>query len=406
MSSGALDLRDHDDVERVADLGDRGGEVVEAPRRVEAVDPGPELGVAHVHGAGRPRPARPGRPPCRRPARRPRGWRAGCRPSARSRGPWPTIFGFDGGKKWIIRDGRNGISRSGSGAPDGERSEEVLGAAHRVSGGSGRRSVAGLDPRTHRRATGNLGAPNPIRPSARRWATIDGGMDDLGDMRSRHERHGRCSGAGCGSSPLRAGGAAHVRPLRDRRLAVRRRRGGRDRGAGPGHRARDPAGVRRRGHQGHGRWPASLALVRRRGPEGGRRSCCAATSPASPRSGCRPTGGARISDTYLDVPLDFHRSPPHRRAAGPRRQRRAGRHRGDEPRAVHHRRGRAHRVRRDQPGPGRPLAHAARAAAVPGAGAAQPGLHQARRAPGRAGAGARSAPSRGSCTRASTARSS
>jgi hypothetical protein len=28
-----------------------------------------------------------------------------------------TIFGFDGGKKWIIRLGRNGISRTGSGAP-------------------------------------------------------------------------------------------------------------------------------------------------------------------------------------------------------------------------------------------------------------------------------------------------
>ena len=32
-------------------------------------------------------------------------------------GTFATIFGFDGGKKWITRDGRNGISRSGSGAP-------------------------------------------------------------------------------------------------------------------------------------------------------------------------------------------------------------------------------------------------------------------------------------------------
>ena len=28
-----------------------------------------------------------------------------------------TILALDGGKKWIIRDGRTGISRTGSGAP-------------------------------------------------------------------------------------------------------------------------------------------------------------------------------------------------------------------------------------------------------------------------------------------------
>jgi hypothetical protein len=43
---GALDLGDHDDVEPVADLGHRRGEVVERPRRVEAVHPGPQLGAA------------------------------------------------------------------------------------------------------------------------------------------------------------------------------------------------------------------------------------------------------------------------------------------------------------------------------------------------------------------------
>ncbi len=32
-------------------------------------------------------------------------------------GTLATIFGFDAGKKWIIRDGGNGISRTGSGAP-------------------------------------------------------------------------------------------------------------------------------------------------------------------------------------------------------------------------------------------------------------------------------------------------
>src|SRR3954466_5184732 len=32
-------------------------------------------------------------------------------------GTLPTIFWFDAGKKWIIRDGRTGISRTGAGAP-------------------------------------------------------------------------------------------------------------------------------------------------------------------------------------------------------------------------------------------------------------------------------------------------
>jgi hypothetical protein len=32
-------------------------------------------------------------------------------------GTFAAIFGFDGSKKWIIRDGRKGISRAGCGAP-------------------------------------------------------------------------------------------------------------------------------------------------------------------------------------------------------------------------------------------------------------------------------------------------
>ena len=32
-------------------------------------------------------------------------------------GTLATIFALDAGKKWIIRDGGNGISRTGSGAP-------------------------------------------------------------------------------------------------------------------------------------------------------------------------------------------------------------------------------------------------------------------------------------------------
>ena len=47
-----LDLGDHDHVELVADLGHERHEVVETPRRVEAVDPRPQLGLAEVDGVG------------------------------------------------------------------------------------------------------------------------------------------------------------------------------------------------------------------------------------------------------------------------------------------------------------------------------------------------------------------
>ena len=42
---GTLDLRDHDDVQPVADLGDERREVVQGPRGVQRVDAGPQLGV-------------------------------------------------------------------------------------------------------------------------------------------------------------------------------------------------------------------------------------------------------------------------------------------------------------------------------------------------------------------------
>ena len=64
---GALHLRHHDHVELVADLGDQGGEVVEHPRAVEGVDPGPELGRPEVSLPGDLDQARRGRPPCSRP---------------------------------------------------------------------------------------------------------------------------------------------------------------------------------------------------------------------------------------------------------------------------------------------------------------------------------------------------
>src|SRR5690606_28705103 len=49
---GTFDLRDHDHVERRTGVEHGRGQVVETPRRVEAVDPRPELGVAEVDGAG------------------------------------------------------------------------------------------------------------------------------------------------------------------------------------------------------------------------------------------------------------------------------------------------------------------------------------------------------------------
>ena len=105
---GALDLGDHDHVEPLTDLGDGGGEVVEHPRRVEGVDPRPELRVAR---ASTPLPISIS------PARAASLSLAGT-PSSRLAsntstvgaiaGTLATIFGFDGGRKWIIRDGRNG----------------------------------------------------------------------------------------------------------------------------------------------------------------------------------------------------------------------------------------------------------------------------------------------------------
>ena len=65
-----------------------------------------------------------------RPARRPRGCPAACRPSARCRAPSPTIFGFDAREevdhpRRAERDLPDRLGRA-----DGERAEEVLGAAH------------------------------------------------------------------------------------------------------------------------------------------------------------------------------------------------------------------------------------------------------------------------------------
>ena len=46
-----------------------------------------------------------------------------------------TIFWFDDGKKWIIRDGRTGISWTGAGAPRASGRKKSLGLRICVSGG-------------------------------------------------------------------------------------------------------------------------------------------------------------------------------------------------------------------------------------------------------------------------------
>ncbi len=106
---GALDLRDHHHVELVADLGDELRDVVEHPRRLERVDARPQLRVAEVHLAADADRGPRARPPCGRPGRRPRGCRAGCRPSARCRAPWRPS------SRWRSR-GSGSSARAGTGS--------------------------------------------------------------------------------------------------------------------------------------------------------------------------------------------------------------------------------------------------------------------------------------------------
>ena len=126
---GALDLGDHDHVERLAGL--------ESPPRSGRRDPTASRGCSPASRAGsspmldrlgRSRPGRRGPRPCRSPARRPRGWRAARRRCRRCRAPWPRIFGFEAGKKWIIRDSAGPGSRAaGAGAPTASGLKKSLG---------------------------------------------------------------------------------------------------------------------------------------------------------------------------------------------------------------------------------------------------------------------------------------
>src|SRR3954452_17851049 len=98
-------------------------------------------------------------------------------------GSFETIFSFEASKKWIIRDGGNGISRSGSGAP----------TASGLKKSRGLRMWAGTLP-AQRRAQRGGGA-----------ATVD---HDLGPVEPLHLPAGRSERAVLAAVPQRGDGGA------------------------------------------------------------------------------------------------------------------------------------------------------------------------------------------------------
>ena len=141
---GALDLRDHDHVELVADLAH---ERVRSSRHhglVEAVDAGPELAC---------RRSRPRAPIFTSPSRAATLLSAGIAssrlPSRTSHflaisGTFDAIFGLLGSKKWIMREGLNGISRSGAGAPSASGLKKSFALAHRAAPSRSARALVEL----------------------------------------------------------------------------------------------------------------------------------------------------------------------------------------------------------------------------------------------------------------------
>ena len=117
---GSLDLQDHHHVQPVADGGDELGRVVEHPGALERIDPGPELRLAELHlGPTRISPSRAA-------SLRSTGIASSRFPSRMSTwgamsGALATIFSFEKSRKWIIREGRTGTSRSGFRRADRER---------------------------------------------------------------------------------------------------------------------------------------------------------------------------------------------------------------------------------------------------------------------------------------------
>ena len=56
-------------------------------------------------------------------------------------GTLATILAFEGGKKWMTRDGRRGISRTGSGAPTASGRKKSLARAHQAVPSTMRRAM-------------------------------------------------------------------------------------------------------------------------------------------------------------------------------------------------------------------------------------------------------------------------
>ena len=163
---GPLDLGDHDHLDAVADLGDRGGQVVEDPRRVERVDPCPELGGGVIPRLGDL--DQPG----------PRRLLLGCRDAIFEVGEQDVDRGRDvrnlgdhlrlerragSGSPGLVG---TGISRTGSGAPTASGRKKSL-------GGRTSRSVDSQGSRTSEPA-------RTTRRSATRPATIRGGRSSAG----------------------------------------------------------------------------------------------------------------------------------------------------------------------------------------------------------------------------------
>ena len=156
---GPLDLGDHDDVELVADLGDGRDQVVEAPRRVQRVDPGPELGGAEVD-----RPADVDEPLAG-------GLLVGGRHTVLEVGEQHVHLGGQIGelghhlrirrREEVDHPGRPERDLThGLGRPDGQRAEEVFRGAHGTSRISG--------PQQSRRC----GRGPPPAPTRSRWSGI------------------------------------------------------------------------------------------------------------------------------------------------------------------------------------------------------------------------------------------
>ena len=338
------------------------GQVVEAPGRVQGVDPGPELGGAEVGGAGHLDQAGPGRLLV-----------AGRHPVLQVGQQHVDLGGHVGdlGHHLGVR-GREEVDHPRRahrdladrlGRAHGQRSEEVLGVAHRTSDERRVRKspdlAAAVDGICSRCAAGRRRKLDSSRsgPVGRPW----NGYATHGGTTKQQRR--RVPPRAAGGLRLCPPGAPDLRGVGARRLALRRHRGGRHRRARPGHPGRDPARLRPRRRRRHGHRRGRGPGRHRRDPGGVDR-----VAPLLRGHDPVPRPGPMAASHHRRLPRrppDLSPEPPDRSAAGPHRQRRAGRHRGAEPLPVHPRGAGPGRVRADQPGPGGHLDGGAVAAVLP-----------------------------------------